>query len=57
MTIICKDVKETSSIQYKGAENFIYAYPKTNPPTPLGRNWQFDPCFLPLKYESFKEAF
>lgn len=36
MTIICEHFTESSSVrfQYNGAENFVYAYPETNPPTP-----------------------
>lgn len=58
MTIICKELNISSCIrsEYKGAKKFVYAYPETNPPTPLGSNWQFEPCFLPTKYKTFKET-
>lgn len=57
MTIICEDVTKSSHIkcEYKGAENFVCAYPQTNPVTPLGPNWHFEPCFLPSKYKSFTD--
>lgn len=58
MTIICEDVIKSSLIkcEYKGAENFVYAYPERTPTTPLGPNWHFKPCFLPSKYKHFKET-
>ncbi len=58
MTIICEDAKKSTSIkcEYVGAENFVYAYPESNPPTPLGSLWRFAPCFMPSKYKNFKDA-
>lgn len=56
MPIICKAVKNiTSKSTYGSDKEFIVAYPKPNPTTPLGPDWKFTPCFLPEKYKNYSE--
>ncbi|KAG4072244.1 hypothetical protein HA402_007660 [Bradysia odoriphaga] len=50
MPIICEPVDNVKeSAKYMSDKEFVHAYPKPNPNTPLGSSWQFAPCFLPKK--------
>lgn len=56
MKIICEDISTLNvKSEYRSVDKFVYAYPKPNPPTILGPNWPFEPCFLSAKYKKFKE--
>ncbi|KAG4072865.1 hypothetical protein HA402_002608, partial [Bradysia odoriphaga] len=56
MPIICEPVDNVKeSAKYMSDKEFVHAYPKPNPNTPLGSSWQFAPCFLPKKYVDYKD--
>lgn len=40
---------------YGSDKDFVVAYPKPIPITPLGSDWRFTPCFLPEKYKNYKD--
>jgi len=56
MPIDCESVKNVKTAATYGSDKeFVLAYPKPNPITPLGSSWQFAPCFLPEKYVQYKD--
>lgn len=56
MPVCFKDVIGlTKKSEYLFATKFVYAYPVPNPKTPLGPDYKFEPCFLPVKCKKFLE--
>ncbi|XP_037032493.1 luciferin sulfotransferase-like [Bradysia coprophila] len=56
MPIVCESYNgKTDTLKYRTVDKFIYAYPKPNPQTPLGSQWKFEPCFLPVKSQKYME--
>lgn len=54
MPITCEEVKDiTTASSYGSDKEFIVAYPKPNPLSPLGPEWKFTPCFLPEKFKNY----
>lgn len=43
----------TKKSEYLFATKFVYAFPRPNPVSPLGPDYKFAPCFLPIKCKKY----
>ncbi|KAG4074356.1 hypothetical protein HA402_008765 [Bradysia odoriphaga] len=54
MPVYFKEVNGlTKKSEYLFATKFVYAFPVPNPISPLGPDYKFEPCFLPVKCKKY----